>query len=178
MSNLLTEKQKTVIKREYLTRLVSLILFMAALLGVFFLAYIIPYYFSVSKKEALVTEQFGSVISIENEENVGESVSRIVNRTLDQVKIIELFTKDTVEPSIVFTKIIASKNDSIKINKLTFSRSTKDKSQLTVSGISRDRDGLVDFIQALKTTGGFTSVDSPISDFAKENNISFTVNLK
>ena len=53
-----------------------------------------------------VAEQFKSVITAENKENVGESASFIVSRTLEQMKVIDLYGKDNTFPSVYFNKII------------------------------------------------------------------------
>ncbi len=178
MANLITEKQKKKIRWEYLIRLHSVSLFIISLLGTFFLAYVIPYYISVSKKDITVAEQFSSVISIENKENIGESVTKVVNQTLDEIKVVESYSEENFIPSNYFERIIISKNSNIKITKLSFGLLTKNQGQLVVGGISRNRDGLVNFIDNLKSQDDFVSVESPVSDFAKDKDISFTLNIK
>jgi len=179
MANLITEKQKKIIGKEYLMRVFSISLFIpTSLLGIFLLAYIIPYYIAVNKKAIIVSEQFEPVLLAENKENVGESSSRIVSQTLNQMKVIDLYNKNSVNPSIYFNKIIENKNSRIDINKLSFNVLKKGQGQIFVSGISEDRDGLVVFIEDLKSKTDFVSVESPVSDFAKDKNISFTLNIK
>lgn len=150
----------------------------ASLLGLFLLAYIIPYYLSVLEKDLLVAEQFKSVINVENKENVGESVSRIVNQTLDQMKAVEFYYKTPFTPSAYFDRIIASKNSSIKITKLTVTTLNNKPNQFLVSGVAKNREGLVTFIEELKTKAGFASVESPVSDFANDLDISFNLTIK
>lgn len=178
MANLITEKQKKAIKIDYIVRIFSLsLLIPTSLLGIFLLSYIIPYYFSVRNQEVKVVEQFQSAISVENKENVGESASRIVNQTIDQMKVVELYNKNNIIPSNYFQKIIENKNDAISINKISFSVIKPGQGQFLVSGISRNRDGLVLFIEDLKNKAMFTSVESPVSDFAKDSDISFALNI-
>ncbi|MFA7252856.1 MAG: hypothetical protein WC027_03295 [Candidatus Paceibacterota bacterium] len=178
MANLITEKQKKEVASEYWIRLTAMSFWLISLLGVFLLAYIIPYYLSVSKKDLVVADKFQSVISVENKENVGESVSRIVNRTLDEITVAETYSQRSDQASVGFTKIINSKNNNIQISRLSFSLINKDQAQFLINGVSRNRDGLVSFVEALKSEAGFASVESPISDFAKDTNIPFTVNIK
>lgn len=178
MANLTTEKQKKIIKVDYIIRLFSLSLLVpTSLLGVFLLAYIIPYYFSVSNQNLKVIEQFQSAINIENKENVGESATRIVTQTIDQLKVIELYNKNNLIPSLYFNKIIENKNSNIVINRLSFNVIKQGQGQFLVSGISKNREGLVSFIDDLKNKALFTSVDSPVSDFAKDSDITFTLNI-
>ncbi|MEI8059420.1 MAG: hypothetical protein WCG67_04605, partial [Ferruginibacter sp.] len=54
MANLITEKQKKALKLDYRIRLCAVILFMICLLGFFILAYVVPYYVSLDKKDLKV----------------------------------------------------------------------------------------------------------------------------
>jgi hypothetical protein len=179
MANLITEKQKKAIKTEYIIRASSVsLLIPISLLGLFLLAYIVPYYVSVNKKDLWVAEQFKNVINVENKENVGESMTRIVSQTLDELKAVELYNKNNFIPSVYFNKIIENKNSNIKITKLSYNLVRQGQGQFFVSGISKNRDGLVSFIDDLKSKAGFYSVESPVSDFAKDSDIPFTLNIK
>ncbi len=178
MANLITEKQKKIIRKEYFIRFFSVSLLIISLLGVFLLAYVIPYYISVSKKDLRVIEQFTSVIIAENKENVGESMNHIVSQTTDQLKAIENYTGKANAPSEHIIRVLESKNSYIKINKFAFSIIAKGQGQLFVSGISENREGLVSFIEDLKLKGGFAGVESPVSDFAKDSDIPFTLKIK
>lgn len=178
MANLITEKQKKVVRVDYYTRLFSVFLFVPiSLLGIFLLAYIVPYYIAVLKKDVVVAEQFKSVIVVENKENVGESATIIVSQTLEEMKIVDLYNNSNFVPSVYFNKIISNKSSGILINQLTFSGLKDGHLLFIVNGVSKNRQDLVTFIQNLKAKAGFTGVDSPISDFARENNISFTLNI-
>ncbi len=178
MANLITEKQKTEIKRDYVIRLSATGLLLVSLLGIFFLAYLVPYYLSVSKKDQRVAEQFKSALNAENKENSRTSVAQIVAQTLDELRAVELYTADSLVPSTYFTKIIGSKNANIKITRLTYTALKKGQGQFLVSGVAKNREGLVTFIDDLKVRAGFASVDSPVSDFAKDKDIAFTLNIK
>ncbi len=160
-----------------MVRLLALSLFVASVLGSFILVYIVPYYVFLSKKEDQVAKQFEAMITSDKKGGAGAGASEIVRETLDQMKALELYKPGQLDPSDYFTKIIESKNTNIGLKKLTFSPSGKSEIKFLVSGISLDRESLVDFIEALKIKGGFASVESPVSDFAKDKNISFTLNI-
>lgn len=179
MANLITEKQKKEIKIDYYMRLFSVFLFVpSSLLGAFLLAYVIPYYLSVNEKDFLTAEQFTSVIDASNKKNTGESAIRLVAQTRDQMQATEIYNNGSFVPSNYFRKIIENKNIDIQINKLSFSIVRKGQAQFIVGGSSKSREGLVSFIEDLKVKAGFATVDSPVSDFAQEKNISFTLNIK
>jgi hypothetical protein len=178
MANLITEKQKGVIKIDYLVRLYSVSIFICSLLGLFFLAYVVPYYFAVNKKDLIVAEQFKSVIGVENKENTGESAHQIVSRTLELMRAVDFYEKNNYVPSSYFEKINKNKNSSIEITKLSFSIFDKQQGQFLISGVAKNREGLVKFIEDLRSKAGFTDIVSPVSDFAKDGDISFTLNIK
>ena len=179
MANLITEKQKKSVRADYLVRLSSLALVVPiSLLGIFLLAYIVPYYFSVSEKDQKVAEQFNSVINVENKENVGESANRVVGQTLEEMKAVELYAQGGLIPSHYINKIIENKNSDISITKLSLIDAKNNQGQFMVSGLAKSREGLVNFIATLKSKAGFASVESPVSNFAKDQNIAFTINIK
>lgn len=159
-------------------RLSSLSLFLISLLGTFLLIYVALYYISIIRNDELIANQLKSIIEIENKENVGESVAKIMSRTNDELKVIESYRTDRLPPSVNFQKIISQKNSGIKINRLSFIANKENPDQFLVNGVAKNRDALVIFIQDLKKVEGFTSVESPVSDFAKNLDIVFTVNIK
>jgi hypothetical protein len=177
MANLITEKQKKQIKTDYQIRLLSVILLMISLLGLFFLAYVIPYFIEISKKDIKVSEQFEDFIAIENKENMDESILNLMNKTHYQLKAAELYGQNNLNPSLYFQEIIKSEKADIKLTKLSFKFVNQTEGQFLVSGISQNRISLVNFIDDLRLIEGFVSVDSPISDFAKETDIAFTLNI-
>ena len=177
MANLITEKQKKEIRIDYLIRLNSLSLLILSLLGLFILAYVVPYYISVGKKDMQVAEQFKTVINVENKENTGESSIKIISQTSDEMAALELYDANGGDDDEL-NKIIKNKNSDIKINKLSSINLKNGQVQLFVTGVSKTRDGLVSFIDDLKSKASFASVDSPISNFANNSNIPFTLNIK
>jgi hypothetical protein len=48
---------------------------------------------------------------------------------------------------------------------------------MSVSGIAQTREDLVGFVKKLQDSGFFSDVVSPISDLAKDKDISFSINL-
>jgi len=176
MANLITEKQKKNIKIDYLIRCLSVSLLVISLLGTFLLAYTIPYYMSVRVKDFKVAEQFENVIISENKENVGENFLQIVNQTLDKLKVMDHF-HNKQPPSTYFTKVINSKNTNISITKLSLNQSDDKQALFSVGGVSKNREDLVSFIDKLKTVSEFSNIDYPISDFAKDKDIYFTLNI-
>jgi hypothetical protein len=177
MANLITTQQKKNIKKDYNIRLLTTIFFLIFILGLFVLAYVAPYYFYVKHSYLMIINQFEKIIIPENNENIGESMSRIVNRTVEETKVVTFYTQNTLKPSEYLEKIVMSLNPNIKISRLVFGSNKNKEFQFLVSGLSSNREGLVVFIDDLKKEDSFLKVESPVSDFAKDNNIDFTLNI-
>ncbi len=177
MANLITVKQKKIIKHEYYIRLISAGIFLISILGLFILAYVLPYYIYVKHSYLATIEQFENTILAENTENTGESMSRLVKKTLEEIKAVELYFKNTLSPTDYLKIIIENKNSAIKINKISFNLNKNNTGQFFITGISQNREGLVNFIEDLNITKSFTSVESPVSDFAKDRDINFTLSI-
>ncbi len=176
MANLITEKQLKVVNQEYAIRLVTTGLAMIAVLGVFFLSYVAPYYVIVSQQEQVVSKQFDEMIKLEERETKGQSISKMISQANDLMAILSANLKQPSRLDLI-NKVIDLKSSKIHLNRFNFI-STRDGSRLVLNGVSDNRDALVDFISALKSSNRFESVESPISDFAKNLDIPFTVNLK
>ncbi len=178
MANLITTKQKKGIRLDYFIRLCALSLLVLSLLGSFLLAYVVPYYFSVSEKDNQAAESFKNAINVENKENVGESATQVVAETLDELKVEELYNGSQVTPSTYFSKVIENKNSSIRLTNYSFSLQKAGVALIVVGGVSKNREGLVTFIEDLRSKAGFASVDYPVSDYANDRDIPFTLNIK
>lgn len=178
MANLITEKQRKLIRKDYAIRLFSVSLFVISLLGLLFLTYIVSYYLIISQEDIVEPTKLKSEIDLNDKENTGKNILQIVGQTTEELKVVELYNKNNLLPSVFFSKIIENKNSHIKITELSINTVVVGEGRLLVSGISQSRAGLVAFIEDLKLKAGFLSVESPISDFVKDKNISFTLNIK
>ncbi|MEI6528096.1 MAG: hypothetical protein WCO10_00270 [bacterium] len=177
-ANLLTEKQKIFVKNEFRLRLAVTVVFLVFLTSVNYLSYLIPYYISVVKKDRLVAEQFAEVITVENKENSGSSITQTVRRTNDMMKLVEIYGQPALVISEQIDKIISNKNSGIVINKISSNYLQPTDMQINISGRAKTRDNLTVFLQTLKSKAAFYDVKYPVSDFLKSNDIDFTINIR
>lgn len=178
MINLLTLKQKESIKKEFILRLAAVILLLVSLTLLNYLAYVIPYYISVQKKNAIVSEQFKSVIGVENKENAGENVLKVVRSTIDKMSITEAFTKQKKTLSENILSTVSIKNSKISFSKIAANYLSDKEMLIVINGHSVSRDALTSFVEDLNKSGIFYSVEYPVSDLAKSADIDFTINIK
>jgi Tfp pilus assembly protein PilN len=69
----------------------------------------------------------------------------------------------------------------IHLNSINFSRNQIYNNNagilIAVSGIAQNRDSLASFVSALRDSGSFSSVDLPVSDLAKGDNLPFSIQI-
>ncbi|HEY4479880.1 MAG TPA: hypothetical protein VJB58_00200 [Candidatus Paceibacterota bacterium] len=80
----------------------------------------------------------------------------------------------------VFSKIVSPISSEITLKSITFRRQAEKSKQnmsVVISGISKDRESLVDFSDALNKLEGFESVEVPVGSFTKDRDVPFSMNL-
>ena len=80
------------------------------------------------------------------------------------------------EPYEVFTNMINAKPAGISLRSFFFKTDNKVIS-VSVSGVAKDRNSLLDFENSLNNSGNFSKVVLPISSFAKDKDIDFDLSL-
>lgn len=175
MFNLLPPNEKQNIIKEYASRrLILMSLFLCAL-GLIGITALIPSYLL---SRARINELSG---------DVKRSTALIEAKVLeDQAKVVTLTNAklgalsdvvDDVTIHDLFLNIIEKRGSGVRINALMYRRGDKDLGALTVTGVARDRESLSNFVQVLKGDPIFTKVDLPVSNFAKDKNTNFTIQL-
>lgn len=175
MFNLLPENLKDKINKDYNLRRAVVVFAFLIFLGATFLVFLFPSWIvSIYKEEQ---------ISLQAKNNSQSTLEADVNVVALNIKKInsELRTVDTafgnrkVVP--VIDTILSKKTKSISIKELTYK--SEDPSQVTVyiEGISATRNALSTFVKNLQETKVFKAVNLPISNFAKDKDITFSINL-
>ena len=175
MFNLLPDNLRIKIKLDYNhRRLVTVLIFMI-ITQASFLVFIFPTWITSFYKEKEVSGQLqknnntGPYSNIDTVTPIIKSINsklNVLNNTLEYPKLL---------PYINI--VLAQRNSSIHINQISFTSLGANTGTLSLNGISSSRESLVSFVKSLNDTNKFKSVDSPISNFAKEKNISFSVVL-
>ncbi|MEO8638145.1 MAG: hypothetical protein ABI430_04575 [Candidatus Taylorbacteria bacterium] len=174
MHNLLLEKNKRDIEREYWFRLTIIFLFLLSVLGVILFIALIPSYIfaGLQEKSALEKKQTGeqSAVSVESR-NLDLLFKETTNR------IAELGGEgSSLSLHEIIALILKHKNSSIRIEGFTF-EPEKDKTRaLSLQGIAASRDSLVSFRNDLGQEKDW-QVSLPDSNFAKQSQIDFNLEL-
>jgi hypothetical protein len=170
MFHLLPEKEKKILQREYISRLIliGLIFVLASLLvGSVFL---FPSYLLSVRKLAdanMNNQQVKSAIAAKTD----SALTTFLATLKDNLNALVPISK-TTNFSILAREITDKKESGIKINEFSQSDQT-----LIINGVSSDRQSLLRFSHELQTIKDFSKVDLPISDFAKDKDINFSITL-
>ncbi len=174
MFNLLPQEHQKELRKEYARRrwvvvLTSFVLLGTAALITLFPAYIIS---SEKEKEISVDERAKAEMHKEDMTDLNQS---LVNLKTNTSIIITGATK--VLAHDVFSKIIENKTSSITIKSLVYKKTKDEPLQVAIVGIAETRDGLLSFARSLENIEIFTKVNVPVSNFAKDKNIEFSLEL-
>ena len=94
-------------------------------------------------------------------------------KSLDKnIKFLKTGEKEVVEFSEILKEIIKLKNTKISLSSIFF-----EKDKIILLGNGKTREALLLFIQNLKESGIFKTVDSPASNLLRKEDINFTITV-
>jgi len=175
MSNLIPRKNKKEIKKEYLMRLLSVALIFIALLLSLSIILTVPSYFASINKASVVEERL-SFLRKYVEENKNVELPIIVQETKEKMAV--LATKKGVSVFNIINTITKNEGENVKLNTFSYRILEDGEYQAFISGVSSDRDSLINFRKRLEQTKEFFDVNLPISDLAESRDIDFSINIK
>lgn len=176
MANLLPIESKKHVRKEYFMRLGVLSLLSLALLIAVALALLAPSYIFSESKYNLVTDQLVNEKSKTATPQEEEENRKIIRKTNSMLGILAYKATTSTTAYATFKTIIEHKTRSIKIYSLFFSKNAKNIT-VSLSGVAATRAPLFDFMKALEEDGAFSAVDLPISNFVKERDIGFSIQI-
>jgi len=176
MRNLLTNKTKQNLKSEYRLRLFAvLFMFVSGLLiigDVFLLPSLL-----LSKAQKSSTEDRVHLVEqglALREADLSSETVQLVTSKLDVLSSL----RDKKQFSESLREIIENKPSGISIETFFYTQKNGNEGALTLSGVARTRKDLSSFENILKNHPEFTDVLLPVSNLAKDKDISFSVIIK
>ncbi len=100
----------------------------------------------------------------------------IIPRTNNMLHILDTTLEYPRVVPIVET-ILAQKNTGIRLTSFAYVFSDATHATVSIQGYSASRESLVSFVKSLRESTLFASVDSPVSNLAKEKNIDFVITV-
>ncbi len=174
MFNLLPENLKKEIKSNYRFRLVViallLLIFLECTTVIFMTPALISSYYR-QKDTSSQTQKMNQNLSSSDIASIDSQIKTINSR----LKVLNsALNYPTIIPYV--NLILDQKTNAIKLNGIIFSWNNS-VATISLNGVSSTRDSLLAFVKVLQATGKFKNVDLPISSFAKDKNINFSLNL-
>lgn len=176
MFNLLPDILKEEFKAEYKKRWLIVVLVFVIFLQISFLAFLFPTWaLSLSKERELAS----SVYDI-NQSSSSKDVTRIASIIADTNTKLNIINTSMEYPEVLplINTIISNKIPTIHINEMFYRFIDKSDTTISIGGVSDTREALVAFVKKLESSETFDAVDLPVSHFAKDKNIGFSLTLK
>lgn len=176
MFNLLPKAKKKLIRREYHARLAVVSLWFLFAVLIMSSLLLLPSFFLSSFKERAAREQFMALSGSTDQDKAAE-LDVVLADTAARVALLA-----GQDPKVflheLLTLVVSIKSDSISFTTVSFGAPAEGKRDLLIAGIAKDRAALLAFVRALEKTGVFETVEAPISNFAKDADITFEVRAR
>lgn len=175
--NLLPQKEKIENQWNYFCR------FSAGLVGALLASLLVgcglllPSYILIKAKQA---ELRTNLVSLKNfrEAGGGEEIYKILETAEKRVDF--LSSKSALSLTTAVKKISQRKPVGVRIDGLSYRPQESNQvwsAVITLTGIAASREAVVAFVKALQAEPSFTSINVPVSNFAKDRNIEFSLTL-
>ncbi|HEY4490261.1 MAG TPA: hypothetical protein VJC12_03350 [Candidatus Paceibacterota bacterium] len=176
MFNLLPDEDKKKVLNEYSLRRIAITLLFLFVSGLIALIAIFP--------SKLLSESKSR--SIEKEVSFSKTSETLVEETALSARVSEIKSKlialkgDELTTKVNLIDRIVNKRDSrIQIISFTYnSGDDKSSGSIVLYGVAQDREALLNFLKNLKTEELFKDANLPVSNFTKERNLDFTIEIK
>ncbi len=177
MSNLLPLKEIERIKFLYQKRFLVIVFRSVVVLSVVASVFLFPsYLFSKNEESDLISKK--NLLESRETSEMKQSLIATIYDTNDRLNV---FNNDYLISPIVssfINPILKSRIDSIHVTNLSYSTGVNTKTaKVQITGLANSREAILSFGDNLKKQPEIVSVDIPISNFIKENNMPFFVNL-
>ena len=177
MINLIPNKEKQKIVKDFYLRFLIVFLYMLGFSAIILTVSILPSFFI-----SMVKVNDAS-FKLENQKK--EPIPEVDQNTLVLIKdvntklsLVEKAENNKFEISQrVIKEIVLNKMPDIKINEFFYQNDLTKGRTISINGTALSRERLLLFRQALEEDKSFSSVDLPISNFIKGSNIQFYLSL-
>jgi len=174
MFNLLPEKHKVKAWRDYeVRRLIVGFLLLFAVLLIALISLLPAYFFSEQKN--IETKNIAATFS--NSEAIKKSgeISTLVSVANKKVSFLKNNKESNIKQLIEY--VVSARVTGVKIISFSFVTKTEGPKELLISGSATNRDTLLLFKKNLESMPGFEGVDLPVSNLAKEKDLTFSLKI-
>jgi hypothetical protein len=174
MLHLLTDEYKKKVSREYTYRVLIVVSIIVCVLSVIGLLLVAPSYMKIHSTHIKITSErdsYAEKIKLRQDDNSIDGVRGVMNT----ISALKTYNPQYSVRAIVLD-LVSKKQKGISISHIVFDKS-KDAPTLEVAGKAHTRTSLVSFSEELKKDTNFSGVVVPLSSFAREKDIDFSLKL-
>jgi len=174
MINLIPPEAQRRIRFEYGARVLTVWLLLWALAGVLIGVATLPSYLLVSERLQSISGELDTVRASADSDN---ATARALIIAREQSQLIRE-AEEMPRFSTVVSVVEAAAKSGISISSYGFSRDRADLAPVVVGGTAESRQALASFRDMLLTNPLVTRVDLPISNFARDRDIDFSLSIE
>jgi len=175
MFNLIPDSVKEKILKDYLERRVVVWLFALFLVSLMTIIFLLPAYVHVFFEEKNIRADV-EVVKNSLQLKKADDVVGTIKATNELLKALSP-VKSQARTSEILEKALGAKNAAIHITDIEYMEAKTSSSTMLLKGIADKRESLREFVTKLESTEGFAKVELPVSNFAKDKNIDFSINI-
>ena len=175
MSNLLPQKQQKTLKAAYNVRRFGVIFSLLCVILLVSLVLLFPSYLLSKVRATGVSMDLETFKKTSNTENQNGDLEVRLRDAKDKARALQISEKN---PSVYeLFRIFENKSRSIKIKEVSYLKGLQETT-IAIQGRAASRESLTEFEKQLRSNVNFSGIDLPISNFAKEKDIDFTIDIK
>lgn len=176
LTNLLPLERQRALSRDYVLRFSVVAMVILIILTLAATVLLVPTYVFLRERSTIKEKRLAEIKSMSSPVNEKELSTRLATLA-DNVKILAALA-DTPSVSTTIRTILAVSRPGITLSNFVYTPPVAESPGiLVVSGSSKTRDALRNYQLALRSAPTVLSVDLPISAYAKDADISFTVTI-
>lgn len=175
LTNLLSEDRVRALKREYLLRVLTTTAILGSALIIVHATLLVPSYMYLFEELKARTAHLQSLTSAFASSEGQEMGARLAVLN-ERAQRIDTLTK-TPSGSLLVRNILAVPHENIRITGFSLSRTDEMQASLRIVGVSSSREALRRFHEKLTKLSFVSRADLPLSVYAQESDIAFSIAL-
>jgi hypothetical protein len=172
--SLLPTRERSILRREYRTRVVIIFCFLLSLAGLIGAATLFPSFLFALNEEKI---QLSLLTSLKKGKDENGITQLELDFQRDNILIKALAAETKIpRPSVTIQSIVGLR-DTVKLNSIEVDAPTSDSISVVIQGVASNRDTLLAFKTRLEELVPGGGVELPVSDLAKSKDIQFSMRI-
>jgi hypothetical protein len=175
MFNLLPESIRSDIKNEYKTRRLLLVLLFIVSLQVTQIIFVFPSWINLNSK---IIDSKNRVAQLNSSKilNASTDIKPVITNINNELNLID---KSLEYPKLlpILGGVLSQKSSYVKINQFSYMSTGTSTATINIKGVSATRESLVEFKKSLDDLKMFKVINLPISNYARDKDIEFSMDL-